>query len=354
MLRPMWTLGLLLLLLAACSSGGGSDRTPDRPPVVPVTCPDGTTVPSGTTCLPVACPDGTTVPNGRACQPVSCPDGTTVPNGETCQPVSCPDGSTVPNGETCAPVSCPDGTTVPNGATCPRPYPARMAPRCPTVRPAHPYLVRTATTVPNGQTCAPVVCPDGTTLPNGATCPTVISRLPFPFSPNDAGSASWSSSGTTCLAGSGCRSYNFNWRTHDPHYGTSALPVVGASDVERMPVYHDHRGADRRLFVGVDQGTDYIGQLADVGERDNITIRYGRTDDGAGEEAVSAYLSEAATAQYAMGDGTRRHLRWARYRKRLCPTCSGRPDCKHGPARRSQNADRFILAIVGSGNRNPC
>jgi hypothetical protein len=63
-----------------------------------------------------------------------------------------------------------------------------------------------------------------------------------------------------------------------------------------MPVYHDHRGADRRLFVGVDQGTDYIGQLADVGERDNITIRYGRTDDGAGEETVSAYLSEAATA----------------------------------------------------------
>ena len=332
MLRPMWTLGLLLLLLAACG-GGGSDKMPDRPPVVPVTCPDGTTVPSGTTCPPLACPDGTAVPNGTACPPVSCPDGSTVPNGETCAPVSCPDGTTVPNGETCQPVSCPDGSTVPNGETC-APVSCPDGTTVPNGATCAPVSCPDGTTVPNGQTCAPVVCPDGTTLPNGATCPPMISRLPFPFSPNDAGSASWSSSGTTCLAGSGCRSYNFNWRTHDAHYGTSALPVVGASDVERMPVYHDHRGADRRLFVGVDQGTDYIGQLADVGERDNMTIRYGRTDDGAGGRNRYRIPIRSSNGSDAMGGGTRRHLRWARYRKRLCPTCSGRPDCKHGPARR--------------------
>ena len=62
-----------------------------------------------------------------------------------------------------------------------------------------------------------------------------------------------------------------------------------------MSVYLDHRGSsERRLFVGIDQGTGHVGSLGNAGERGNVVIRYGTLSDGAGAGMVSAYLSEAA------------------------------------------------------------
>ena len=96
-----------------------------------------------------------------------------------------------------------------------------------------------------------------------------------------------------------------------PHFGIWAVTDQAVDDAQHMPVYHDHDGNDRRIFVGVDQGlkaTDYFtinGQvhsvvrdsglsgLPAVAERGDVEVRYGRLSDGAGRAAVSAYLSDA-------------------------------------------------------------
>lgn len=66
-----------------CQTDGTVAAPPPPPP--PVVCPDGTTLPAGSTC-PVSPPP-----------PVQCPDGTTVPAGQTC-PVAPPP----PTGTGCA------------------------------------------------------------------------------------------------------------------------------------------------------------------------------------------------------------------------------------------------------------
>lgn len=98
-----------------------------------------------------------------------------------------------------------------------------------------------------------------------------------------------------------------------PHFGIRDLPNQVAADAQHMPVYHDHDGDDRRIFVGVDQGlkaTDYftvngqvhsvvrssgLSDLPAVGERGDIEVRHGRLSDGAGRAAVAEYLRDAST-----------------------------------------------------------
>ena len=79
------------------------------------------------------------------------------------------------------------------------------------------------------------------------------------------------------------------------HYGIWALPALSVADARHMPIYHDHDGDGRRLFVGIDQGAGRTAPLAAAGERGGMTIRYGRLNDGAGRRAVADYLTESAT-----------------------------------------------------------
>ena len=82
-----------------------------------------------------------------------------------------------------------------------------------------------------------------------------------------------------------------NW-----HGGVWALPEPVAGDARHAPIY---RSNGRTLWVGVDQGTDtsrgteHIGNLPTAGKRDDIEIRYGRLNDGAGRNNVQRYLSQA-------------------------------------------------------------
>ena len=88
----------------------------------------------------------------------------------------------------------------------------------------------------------------------------------------------------------------------DPqHFGTSALPDQASADAKHMPIYHDHDGNDRRLFVGIDQGTEHVGRLPVTGHRGTAEIRHGRLNDGAGQSTVSAYLPDA------IGNSVERH-----------------------------------------------
>ena len=60
-------------------------------------------------------------------------------------------------------------------------------------------------------------------------------------------------------------------------------------------------GNDRRLFVGIDQGTEHVGRLPVTGHRGTAEIRHGRLNDGAGQSTVSAYLPDA------IGNSVERH-----------------------------------------------
>ena len=98
------------------------------------------------------------------------------------------------------------------------------------------------------------------------------------------------------------------------HYDISRVPVQTAADARQMPVYHDewpgyvrehipprfleNTGSRRRIFVGVDQGTQHIGDLPVTGTRNDTDIRHGHLKDGAGSVSVSEYLSEMR-GQYA-------------------------------------------------------
>ena len=79
-----------------------------------------------------------------------------------------------------------------------------------------------------------------------------------------------------------------------PHFGIWALPDADIADAKRSPISHDSDGNDRRIFVGVDQGTEHIGSLPLVGERGAADIRFGTLNDGAGQAAVERYLSQVA------------------------------------------------------------
>ena len=79
-----------------------------------------------------------------------------------------------------------------------------------------------------------------------------------------------------------------------PHFGIWALPDADIADAERNPITHDSDGNDRRVFVGVDQGTEHIGTLPLIGPRGDADIRFGTLNDGAGHAAVERYLSQVA------------------------------------------------------------
>ena len=76
------------------------------------------------------------------------------------------------------------------------------------------------------------------------------------------------------------------------HYGIWALPDQRAADARHMPIYHDHDGDGRRLFVGIDQGAGRTAPLGAAGERGGMAIRYGWLNDGAGHYAVASHLAE--------------------------------------------------------------
>ena len=82
--------------------------------------------------------------------------------------------------------------------------------------------------------------------------------------------------------------------TGSPHFSIRTLPRAGIADARHMPVYHDdHGGTDRRLFAGIDQGTEQVGRLPVVEERGDIEIRHGSLTDGVGRALVLDYLVEA-------------------------------------------------------------
>ncbi len=79
-----------------------------------------------------------------------------------------------------------------------------------------------------------------------------------------------------------------------PHFGIWALPDADRADARRSPITHDSDNNDRRIFVGVDQGTEHVGSLVFIGHRGNADIRFGTLNDGAGQAAVDTYLSQVS------------------------------------------------------------
>lgn len=69
-------------------------------------------------------------------------------------------------------------------------------------------------------------------------------------------------------------------------YRVAGLPPITGPDVRHMPVYRD----DERILVGVDQGSEHLGDLPEAGERGGFTVRHGRLDDGVGLAALRDYL----------------------------------------------------------------
>ena len=131
-------------------------------------------------------------------------------------------------------------------------------------------------------TTTPIVQPEPGPQPEPEPEPTV-DRLPFPF-------REWQCDPSLAHIPGAC---GFDGPVDRPHYGTWALPDQAIADAKRMPIYHDHDGNDRRMFVGIDQGTEHIGALAVVGSRGRTEIRFGRLNDGVGRAQVVSYLSQA-------------------------------------------------------------
>ena len=109
-----------------------------------------------------------------------------------------------------------------------------------------------------------------------------LTRLPFPF-------REW-----RCQFAHIAGACGFDGVLQRPHFGIFRLPEQVANDASHSPIYHDHDGNDRRIFVGVDQGIEYVGSLETTGYRDDYEIRFGNLNDGAGYGEVSRYLSQAA------------------------------------------------------------
>ena len=82
------------------------------------------------------------------------------------------------------------------------------------------------------------------------------------------------------------------------HYAANfeSIPRLTEEDARRSPVYSEFPLAENgahlrpRLFVGIHQGDEHLGQLPSVGKRGNTQTRYGRLNDGVGAAAVEAYL----------------------------------------------------------------
>ena len=84
--------------------------------------------------------------------------------------------------------------------------------------------------------------------------------------------------------------------TTNRHYDVAGLPAPRAADAQHTPIYHD----GNRQFVGVDQGTAHVGVLPIISEQDEIEVRYGRLDDGAGDNIVAAYLDAVADVGWSV------------------------------------------------------
>ena len=85
--------------------------------------------------------------------------------------------------------------------------------------------------------------------------------------------------------------FPFDDALDESHYAIGRIPPQSAANARQMPVYHDDDDR-QRLFVGVDQGTEHVGQLDVVGNRDDVEIRHGRLNDGVGAETMATYLSQ--------------------------------------------------------------
>ena len=78
------------------------------------------------------------------------------------------------------------------------------------------------------------------------------------------------------------------------HYaGISNLPAPEIEDATYASILRDTDGNNRRIFVGIEQSPEHVGNLPVVGARGNTEIRYGRLNDGVGRATMSAYLDEA-------------------------------------------------------------
>ena len=121
-------------------------------------------------------------------------------------------------------------------------------------------------------------------------------RLPFPFAP-------WACDPALAHIPGACGG-DAGGSATDHHAGISGLPAPATGDAAHAPIIRDTDGNDRRVFVGVDQGTAHLGDLPIVGDRGDAEIRYGRLRDGAGRATVSAYLADAVVGsvnRYASG-----------------------------------------------------
>lgn len=74
--------------------------------------------------------------------------------------------------------------------------------------------------------------------------------------------------------------------------GLSGLSAPAQDEAKHMPVYGDTDNNDRRLFVGIDQGTAHIGSLPIVASRPKAQIRHGTVNDGVGRSTVTQYLQQ--------------------------------------------------------------
>lgn len=132
---------------------------------------------------------------------------------------------------------------------------------------------------------APTTPTDPTTpSPTPTPPPQTVDRLPFPLMP-------WGCDPSLSHIAGACGGDGSSAR---PHFGIWGLPDGDIADAKRSPITHDSDGNDRRVFVGVDQGTEHIGSLSVVTGRGDTEIRFGTLNDGAGEAAVERYLSQAA------------------------------------------------------------
>ena len=132
-------------------------------------------------------------------------------------------------------------------------------------------------------------------------------RLPFPL---EAWNGTWYDPAT-----------NITWYPAafgTQHYGISRTPRLTAADAQHMPIYHDTgyggglglEAPERRIFVGVDQGSTHIADLTAAGERGDIDVRHGRLNDGVGLATLESYLSHAgASARYSSGSASSHHPR---------------------------------------------
>lgn len=110
-----------------------------------------------------------------------------------------------------------------------------------------------------------------------------VDRLPFPF-------AAWTCNPQFAHIRGAC---GFDGAVDRPHFAIFAVPAMRAEDVKHMPIYHDHDANDRRIFVGIDQGIDHLGNLPSVTARGEFEIRHGTLQDGVGRATIAAYLRDA-------------------------------------------------------------